>query len=267
MVNALLVAAGIPTLHYMSRNSQTERDAAVEAFNNPASPYTCLVTSLQLSAFGVNFHKACHRGLILEQPMNQAILLQAQGRLWRIGQKHDVQWNILYGRDSFDGYIESRNLEKYSTTLAAESEIDVRIQGEARIICAFEIMRRHLGQFCSRYSRARVPWSQMDSLKLEREGLFYSALAEYFFKHPGKSDLIGNHNLKDIAQAWKIGRPITTALINAPIPLPNGQGVHLDGYQAPEDDDDTPRKKASKKRKRESKGDPMARRALQHKLY
>lgn len=75
----------------MSKHSQAERDEAVETFNNPASKYTCLITSLQLSAFGINFHKCCHRGLIMEYPANLAIVLQAQGRLWRIGQKHDVK--------------------------------------------------------------------------------------------------------------------------------------------------------------------------------
>ncbi|PNP56079.1 hypothetical protein THARTR1_03604 [Trichoderma harzianum] len=266
MVNALLVAAGVPTLHYMSRHSQGERDRAIEEFNNPAKPYTCLVTSLQLSAFGVNLHKACHRGLILEQPNNQAILLQAQGRLWRIGQTHDVHWKILYCRDSFDCYIESRNLEKYATTLAAESGIDSRIKGEARVICAFEIMRQHLGQPCSRYSRARVVWSQMDSRKLEREGFFYSALAKYFFKHPGKSDLVGKHNIKQIAKAWKIGHRITSRMVASPIPLEDG--LILDGYEEADDEDTAPGKTTLRKKKSERNGkEVFTKKAREVKLY
>ncbi|KAH6605463.1 hypothetical protein Trco_007170 [Trichoderma cornu-damae] len=229
IVNAQLVSAGIPTLHYMSRHSQAERDEAVEAFNNPASPYTCLVTSLQLSAFGVNFHKACHRGLILELPTNLAIVLQAQGRLWRIGQKHNVRWKIVYARHTFDAYIEDRNMEKYATTLAAEGNIHPDIQEEARIICAFEIMRRQLGQGCSRYSRARTMWDEMDSAKLEKEGLFYSALADFFFKNPGKSDLVGKQNIKEIAAAWKVGMPITVEMVDEPVALPEGEGLELEG--------------------------------------
>lgn len=266
MVNALLVAAGVPTLHYMSRHSQIERDHAIEDFNNPAKPYICLVTSLQLSAFGVNLHKACHRGLILEQPINQAILLQAQGRLWRIGQKHDVHWKILYSRDSFDGYIESHNLEKYATTLAAEGGIDPRIKGEARVICAFEIMRQHLGQSCSRYSRARVVWSQMDSRKLEREGFFYSALAQYFFKYPGKSDLVGKHNIKQIAKAWKIGHEITLRMVESPTPLDDG--LILEGYEEADDEDTAPRKTTPRKKKSErSAKEALTKKAREVKLY
>ncbi|KAK0759222.1 hypothetical protein N5P37_008104 [Trichoderma harzianum] len=266
MVNALLVAAGVPTLHYMSRNSQTERDKAVEAFNDPATPYICLVTSLQLSAFGVNLHKACHRGLILEQPISQAILLQAQGQLWRIGQKHDVHWKILYSRDSFDCYIESHNLEKYATTLAAESGIDPRIKGEARVICAFEIMRQHLGQSCSRYSRARVVWSQMDSPKLEHEGLFYSELAQYFFNHPDKSDLVGKHNIKEIAKAWKIGHEITSSMVESPIPLEDG--LVLESYEEADDEDTALGKTTSRKEKGERHGkEALTKKAREVKLY
>ncbi|KAL5085555.1 hypothetical protein Trisim1_010169 [Trichoderma cf. simile WF8] len=266
MVNAMLVAAGVPTIHYMSRHSQTERDHAVEAFNNPATPYTCLVTSLQLSAFGVNLHKACHRGLILEQPINQAILLQAQGRLWRIGQKHDVHWKLLYTRDSFDCYIESRNLEKYATTLAAESGIDPRIKGEARVICVFEIMRQHLGQSCSRYSRARVVWSQMDSPKLEHEGLFYSALAQYFFNHPDKSDLVEKHNIKEIAKAWKIGHEITSSMVESPIPLEDG--LVLESYEEADDEDTALGETTSRKEKGERHGkEALTKKAREVKLY
>ncbi|KAL6822556.1 P-loop containing nucleoside triphosphate hydrolase protein [Trichoderma camerunense] len=266
MVNALLVAAGVPTLHYMSRNSQTERDKAVEAFNDPTTPYICLVTSLQLSAFGVNLHKACHRGLILEQPISQAILLQAQGRLWRIGQKHDVHWKILYSRDSFDCYIESHNLEKYATTLAAESGIDPRIKGEARVICAFEIMRQHLGQSCSRYSRARVVWSQMDSPKLEHECLFYSALAQYFFNHPDKSDLVGKHNIKEIAKAWKIGHEITSSMVESPIPLEDG--LVLESYEEADDEDTALGETTSRKEKGERHGkEALTKKAREVKLY
>ncbi|KAH6610611.1 hypothetical protein Trco_000631 [Trichoderma cornu-damae] len=222
IVSALLVAYGVKTLHYLSRHSQAERDEAIDAFNNEASPYTCLVTSLQLSALGVNFHRACHRGLILEIPTNASTLLQATGRLWRIGQKKNVKWKILYARNSFDAAVEWRNLEKYATVLASEGNIDERIKGEARSICAFEIARRQLGQSCSRYPRATVPWDLMDSEKTYVKGLFYSALAGFLFANPGKSGLIGKHNLKAIASAWRVGSELTLEMVERQIVDPEG---------------------------------------------
>ncbi|KAH7019095.1 hypothetical protein EDB80DRAFT_869773 [Ilyonectria destructans] len=70
MLNVLLVACGTRSLHYMSRNSQAERDTAVEHFNDANSQYSVLITSMQLAAFGVNFHKACRRGQIIEDASN-----------------------------------------------------------------------------------------------------------------------------------------------------------------------------------------------------
>lgn len=71
----------------------------------------------------------------------------------------------------------------------------------------------------------------MDSVKLEPEGAFYSALAESFFKHPGKSDPVGKHNIKDISKVWKIGQKITTKMITSLSPLPNDEGLELEGYE------------------------------------
>ncbi|KAH8729722.1 P-loop containing nucleoside triphosphate hydrolase protein [Ilyonectria robusta] len=102
ILNALLVVCGIRSLHYMSRNSQAERDAAVEHFNDSSSPYTVLITSMQLAAFGVNFHKACHRGLIMESVSNLSTEVQATGRTWRIGQMYKVVWKRLICADYYD---------------------------------------------------------------------------------------------------------------------------------------------------------------------
>ncbi|RFU76606.1 hypothetical protein TARUN_5632 [Trichoderma arundinaceum] len=208
-----------------SQHSQSEMDQAVEAFNKPLSPYTCLVASLQLSAFGLNLHKSCHRGIIMELPPNHSTLLSALGRLWRIGQKHDVDWEILITRHSFDSFMEANVMEGYATTLAAVGRIDTAITGEARKICAYEIMRRQLGQECSRYPRKRVPWNKMDEDELRREGYFFSALAEFFFKNPDKAYLVGRYNSREIARAWKVGMEITVDLVKNPIPLKDGEGV------------------------------------------
>lgn len=48
---------GLSTLTIMSRDTQTERDAAVAEFNDPLSSVAALVTSLQLNAYGVDVHR------------------------------------------------------------------------------------------------------------------------------------------------------------------------------------------------------------------
>lgn len=80
-----------------------------------------------------------------------------------------------------DCAIQSRNWEKFALSLTAEGDIDSRIQGQSRIVCAYEIIRQQLGQASSRYPRSRVPHAKMDDALLHREGLFYSALAQSSF--------------------------------------------------------------------------------------
>ncbi|KAM0258612.1 hypothetical protein ACHAQJ_003783 [Trichoderma viride] len=227
IINALLVACGIKTLHWTPRHSQSERNRAVEAFNNTLSPYTCLVASLELSAFGLNLHKSCHRGIIVELPLNGSTLLSAIGRLWRIGQKHDVDWEILIARHSFDACMEARIMEKYSAVLAVTARVDTAISGEARKICAYEIIREQFGQEYSRYPRIGVSWSKMDEDDMHREGYFYSALADFFFKNPQQAFLVGRSNIREIARAWKMGMEITIDIVKNPIPLEDGEGLSL----------------------------------------
>ncbi|KAJ3544654.1 hypothetical protein NM208_g2935 [Fusarium decemcellulare] len=73
-------------------------------------PIDALVTSVQLSAFGVNFHHACSHGILVEYPTNTTSI-QCIGPPWRTNQKKAAQWYILHQRDSYDALFEVRNLE------------------------------------------------------------------------------------------------------------------------------------------------------------
>ena len=225
------------TLHCMSRHNQRERDSAVAQFNDPDTSYTCLISSLQLSAFGVNFHKACHRGIIVESPINLSHELQALGRLYRIGQREEVEWKILLCRDSFDSCFETRSLAKFVTTLVAEGQMPAQIQGENRVICAWEILRAQLGQACSRYPRTRAKWNEMDGVELYREGLFYSALAQWMLANPDQSHAHDRQQINRIALSWEPGTPLTADHINQERePLPEGRGVILKDRTSDEED-------------------------------
>ncbi|KAL6409367.1 uncharacterized protein AUP68_05740 [Ilyonectria robusta] len=57
---------------------------------------------LVLASFGVNFHKACHHGLIMESVSNLSTEVQATGRTWRIGQMYKVVWKRLLCADYYD---------------------------------------------------------------------------------------------------------------------------------------------------------------------
>ncbi|KAM0502726.1 hypothetical protein ACHAP8_003556 [Fusarium lateritium] len=211
MILAMLEALGIRTLSIQSKHSQGERDSAVKKFNSVNMPISALVTSLQLCGFGVNFHLACHHGIIVERPYNLGNQIQAIGRLWRTNQKKEVHWWVLHQRDSYDAFVDARNLEKYATTLAAEGNINDSITGEYRIICAYEILRCYLGQESNRYPRLRVAWHKMDTQKVRLEGFFYTAVARFLFRNPDKQDRITADTIGGIAARWELGSELTIA--------------------------------------------------------
>ncbi|KAM0415155.1 hypothetical protein ACHAPD_006343 [Fusarium lateritium] len=104
------------------------------------------------------------------------------------------------GRDSYDAFVDARNLEKYATTLAAEGNINDSITDEYRVICAYEILRCYLGQESNRYPRLRVAWHKTDTQKIRLEGFFYTA------QDRTTADTIGG-----IAARWELGSELTIA--------------------------------------------------------
>ncbi|EHK18140.1 uncharacterized protein TRIVIDRAFT_67348 [Trichoderma virens Gv29-8] len=182
------------------------------------NPWTCRIMNALLVACGI---KSLHY---------YATVAHAISRLWRIGQRNDVSWEILIARHSFDSFMETKMLDRYAGIIEVTGRINDAITGEARKICAFEIMRQQLGQECSRYPRVGVPWDQLDEDKMRQEGYFYSALAEFFFKNPTKAYLVRPDNVCEIARAWKFGMKITTAMVEHPIPLKDGEGLAIRNF-------------------------------------
>lgn len=86
-----LQMAGLQVLSIRSDHSVQERNAAIDKFNNPGTQVDLLVTSIDLSAYGLNLHKCCCKGIILQWPWNANHLLQILGRLPRINQKRVVK--------------------------------------------------------------------------------------------------------------------------------------------------------------------------------
>nr|RBQ99827.1 hypothetical protein FVER53263_09362 [Fusarium verticillioides] len=199
---ALLTSIGVTTLNIRSSNKPRRRAEIVSKFNDPDEKIDALVVSFQLDGFGMNLQGACHHGIVVEYPDNIPTLLHGFGRLWRIGQKREVHWDVLYMENSFDGWDETWMVSKYADILAAEGEIPDEIQGEHRVICAFELIKRYLGQDSNRYPRTRVTWAEQEHPLVAREGHFYSALATYLMQNPGRFKEVGLKPLSLIARRW-----------------------------------------------------------------
>ncbi|KAM0078914.1 hypothetical protein ACKRZS_008782 [Fusarium odoratissimum] len=201
ILTALLTSLCVKTLNIRSKHDVDNRASIVRQFNNPKNGAEALVMSSQLGGFGLNLQGACHHGIIVEYPENVPTMLHAFGRLWRMGQEHEVHWDVLYLENSFDGWTETRMVSKYADILAAEGEIPDMIQKEYRIICAFELIKQYLGQDCNRYPRTRVTWYEQDHPLVAREGHFYSAVANYLMQNPGHYERF-LQPLSDIARRW-----------------------------------------------------------------
>lgn len=163
----------------------------------------------------------------MELPTNHPALLSTIGCLWHVGQEHSVEWDILIAKNTFDAFIEGSIMKQYSAVVAVTAEIDSAIIGEARMICAYEILKQQFGQEYSRYPRMRAPWNEMDDEDMRHEGYFYSALAEFFFQNPDQAFLVGRYNIRQIALAWKMGMKITVDMIKQPVALEAGEGLAL----------------------------------------
>lgn len=59
--------------------------AAIEKFNNANEKVDVLVTSFSVANYGMNLHKACQHGFIIQLPHNWNSIGQAIGRLTRLG--------------------------------------------------------------------------------------------------------------------------------------------------------------------------------------
>ncbi|KAK1241312.1 hypothetical protein MKX08_001286 [Trichoderma sp. CBMAI-0020] len=165
--------------------------------------------------------------VIMELPTNHSVLVETIGRLWGINQTHHVEWEILIAKHTFDAFIEGSIMKEYSAVAAVTANLVSAISGEARMICAYEIVRQQFGQEYSLYSRMRAPWNEMDGDDMRREGYFYSALAKFFFRNPDQAFLVGRYNIRKIALAWKVGMEIIVDMVKEPVPLEAGEGLVL----------------------------------------
>lgn len=120
-----------------------------------------------------------------------------------------MEFTKVIQRDTYDSTMEARNIHKFATNVAAEANLDDRIKGRIRTICSEWILQRFFGQKVSRHPRLKVLWGQMDSGKVDREGAFYSAIAEVVVKNPTLSEGIDKENLIDIAKSWRPGMEMT----------------------------------------------------------
>jgi hypothetical protein len=125
-----------------SDHSVAERNAYIDQFNDPDTDIQILLTSMDLSAYGLNLHKACCKGIIVQWPWNANHLLQILGRLPRIGQKRVVEWVIFHMSGTIYDKMQTIIWSKYIKQLAVESKIPKDVHGVWANIAAHGVIHR-----------------------------------------------------------------------------------------------------------------------------
>ncbi|KAI1765258.1 P-loop containing nucleoside triphosphate hydrolase protein [Hypoxylon sp. FL1150] len=142
-----LEICGFKTLSIRSDHSMLSRSQMVADFNDPKSDVDILITSMELSAFGLNLHKACAKGIVVQYPWSANHLVQILGRLPRIGQKRSVEWVILHVSYTLYDRMATIVWSKYVRQLAVESRIHDSVKSTLAEISAYSILYRmfHMG--------------------------------------------------------------------------------------------------------------------------
>ncbi|KAK1958694.1 hypothetical protein LY78DRAFT_367336 [Colletotrichum sublineola] len=139
------------------------------------------------------------------------------GRLWRLGQKSKVFWYILQTQSTIDPWIETRNLKAYVSQIEAEAALDNRIQGAVRTICAYELLRIYIGAAYNYYPRLFIGWSNFTDTMIQKEGKFFSKLAQWVMLHPEDAKYVNGSTIDEIAARWDESVEFTKDTILLPL--------------------------------------------------
>jgi len=110
--------------------SPTQRNHILAEF---ARPEKLVLVATDAAGEGLNLHRHCHRMIHFELPWNPNRLEQRNGRIDRYGQTHTPLISFLYARDSYEGEVLARLVEKIErqiSRLGAVGDVLGQIQAE-----------------------------------------------------------------------------------------------------------------------------------------
>lgn len=135
---------GINTVEIKSSMNLDQKQALMDDFNNPQMPISVLLTSFKACSVGVNLHRDCHKVCMLGMPENVNTLLQAIGRVHRLGQKEDQLIWILGLDHSYDQWIQAKVARKFRAQVLGEASLKhktweeeelVQLEADFRLTC------------------------------------------------------------------------------------------------------------------------------------
>lgn len=104
-----------------ARHKIKEREDIVRAFNDPTNPVPVLVTSTRVSATSLNLQAAADV-IFVDTPSNAQVMVQAAGRVIRIGQLVACNIYVLTMDHSYDQVLQSIAASKMVSIIAGYTE-------------------------------------------------------------------------------------------------------------------------------------------------
>lgn len=104
----------------LANHKAEDRRRTIELFNDPNHDVDVLLTGFRIGSYGINFHHACCKMIIVEYPTSIDILLHVFGRIHRLGQTKVQEIVILFLEGSFDVWVRTTMTEKFLSKLVAE---------------------------------------------------------------------------------------------------------------------------------------------------
>ncbi|KAM0432471.1 hypothetical protein ACHAQK_009696 [Fusarium lateritium] len=227
-LNEMLCAGGFDSKDISNIVSSPERNRAVLDFNNERYDTDVLITTFAASK-GFEFYGACYRGLIFDSPSTMDDYVGAVKCLDYNGQQEPVEWFNCYIHGTMDVMHDLVLTRNAVARVMPDVEQYAKVPHELGLICAYHAVAVALGQSCSRFPRARVHWSNMESDEIKREGLFYSAVADFMAENPGSGVKFTTDTMAKIAKSWKPEKKLTMKHVDCELPE-HEDGVVLYNY-------------------------------------
>ena len=143
----------------------------IDRFTREYPSSNVFVVNMNTMPAGVNLHKHCHKGIIVNYTYNAKQLMKTFYQLFRVGQEKAVTWHILKVKGSFYDHQELISMMKWAKTLSTEANIPDWISGALREIVIFEVIKSVFGQPVNRY--AWVIMREKDKEFHDKEGTFF----------------------------------------------------------------------------------------------
>ena len=165
-----LINLGFRVVSMKAQHTQTERQRMIDDFNNPKSGVQIMLLGMRLGSVSINLQFGAHRMIIMEWFESVQAFLQALGRIYRLGQKHE-QWVFVPWIDhSYDQLQMHRISRKFVSSLGGEGNLD-QAKGDIREQ-AEEFLRVFMGLEHSTWPEAwrSINYKDKDKwIKLEKE--------------------------------------------------------------------------------------------------